>query len=86
MNMESKTDEGKKKTVEVNRLKKVLDQEGLTQVKFASLTVDFAERISSGTINKICGHQKASNRHKHIIVKALNAYLKKEKYVVSDIF
>lgn len=84
--MEQKMVESNKKKVEANRLKEVLDTEGLTQVKFASLTGELAERISSGTINKICSHQKTSNRHKHIIVKVLNKYIGQEKYVVTDLF
>lgn len=72
---------------ESNRLQEVLDKEGLTQVKLAKLTEDIAERISNGTINKICTHRiSVSNRHKNIIVKVLNKYVGQEKYSVSSIF
>jgi len=72
---------------ESNLLQEALDKEGLTQTKLAKLTEDVAERISSGTINKICTHRvSASNRHKHIIVKVLNKYVGQEKYTVSSIF
>jgi len=76
-----------KKLFESNRLKEVLDFEGLTQTKLAKLTEDVAERISNGTINKICTNRiKTSNRHKNIIVKVLNEYVGKEKYSVDSIF
>ena len=75
------------KDIEPNRLKEVLDIEGLTQTKFSKLTEDNAERISSGTINKICKQKfTASNRHRYIIVKVLNKYAGSEKYAVDDIF
>jgi hypothetical protein len=75
------------KLFESNRLQEILDKEGLTQTKLAKLTEDIAERISSGTINKICTHRiSTSNRHKNIIVKVLNKYVKEEKYAVSSIF
>ena len=76
-----------KKLFESNRLQEVLDTEGLTQVKLARLTEDIAEKISSGTINKICTNTNpTSNRHKNIIVKVLNKYVGQEKYSVSSIF
>ena len=76
-----------KKAVSPNRLKEILEIEGLTQVKFAKLTDKMAESICTGTINKICTcNYSASNRHKHIIVKALNKYLGQEKYTVDAIF
>ena len=72
---------------ELNRLQEVLDKEGLTQTKLAKLCEDFAERISSGTINKICTNTVlASNRHRNIIVKVLNKYVGEEKYSISKIF
>jgi hypothetical protein len=75
------------KLFESNRLQEILDMEGLTQTKLAKLTEDIAERISSGTINKICTNTNpASNRHKHIIVKVLNKYVGQEKYSVNSIF
>ena len=75
------------KLFQSNRLKEVLDFEGLTQAKLSRLTEDVAERISSGTINKICTNRVlASNRHKNIIVKVLNKYVGQEKYLVSSIF
>jgi len=71
----------------MNKLQDVLDKEGLTQTKFSKLCEDIAEKISNGTINKICTNTvKASNRHKNIIVKVLNKYIKEEKYSVGDIF
>ena len=58
------------KKEESNRLKDVLDDEGLTQTKFAKMTAEIAESISNGTINKICSQKiTASNRHRSIIVK-----------------
>jgi transcriptional regulator with XRE-family HTH domain len=75
------------KLFEPNRLQEILDKEGLTQTKLAKLTEDIAERISSGTINKICTNRNpVSNRHKYIIVKVLNKYVGQEKYSVSSIF
>jgi DNA-binding XRE family transcriptional regulator len=76
-----------RKLFESNRLQEMLDKEGLTQTKLAKLTEEFAERISSGTINKICTHRiSPSNRHKNIIIKVLNSYVGQEKYSVSSIF
>ena len=70
-----------------NLLQEVLDKEGLTQIKFAKLTEDISERISSGTINKICTNRiSVSNRHKNIIVKVLNKYVGQEKYSVNSLF
>jgi len=75
------------KLFSTNILQGVLDKEGLTQTKLAKLTEDVAERISSGTINKICTKRvSASNRHKNIIVKVLNKYVGHEKYSVNSIF
>ena len=75
------------KLFESNLLQEVLDKEGLTQTKLAKLTEDVAERISSGTINKICTRRNsASNRHKNIIVKVLNKYVGQEKYSVESVF
>jgi len=75
------------KLFESSLLQGVLDKEGLTQTKLAKLTEDVAERISSGTINKICTNKvSASNRHKNIIVKVLNKYVGQEKYSVESVF
>lgn len=76
-----------KKLFEDNRLKDTLNVIGITQAKLARLCEEFAESISVGTINKICTRRVSpSNRHKNIIVKAVNKYLKEEKYSISDIF
>ena len=75
------------KLFESNRLRKVLDVEGLTQVKLADLCKKTAESISNGTINKICTNRiSVSERHKNIIVKVLNEYIGEEKYTVNAIF
>ena len=76
-----------KKLFENNRLKDTLNAVGITQTKLATLCRDFAESISVGTINKICTEKiSPSERHKNIIVKAINKYLKEEKYSIGDIF
>ena len=76
-----------KKLFEDNRLKETLNVIGITQAKLARLCEEFAESISVGTINKICTRKNSpSDRHKHIIVKAINKYLKEEKYSINDIF
>jgi len=70
-----------------NRLKVTLNVVGITQAKLAKLCEEFAESISVGTINKICtGKILPSDRHKNIIIKAINKYLKEEKYLIDDIF
>jgi len=75
------------KLFEDNRLKEVLNVVGITQAKLARLCEDYAESISVGTINKICTRNiSPSERHKNIIVKVINKYLKEEKYSVKDIF
>jgi hypothetical protein len=77
----------KEKLFEDNRLKDTLNVIGMTQAKLAKLCEEFAESISVGTINKICTRKiSPSNRHKHIIVKTINKYLKEEKYSINDIF
>jgi len=76
-----------KKLFEENRLKDTLNKVGITQAKLAKLCEEFAESISNGTINKICTMKiSPSERHKYIIVKAINKYLKEEKYSIDDIF
>ena len=75
------------KLFEDNKLKDTLNVVGITQVKLAKLCEEFAESISVGTINKISTRKiSPSDRHKNIIVKAINKYLKEEKYSIGDIF
>jgi len=75
------------KLFEYNKLKKVLNVVGITQAKLARLCEDYAESISVGTINKICtGNILPSERHKNIIIKVINIYLKEEKYTIEDVF
>lgn len=72
---------------ENNRLKDTLNVVGITQAKLAKLCEEYAESISVGTINKICTRRiSPSDRHKNIVVKVLNRYLKEEKYSIGDIF
>ena len=72
---------------ENNKLKDTLNVVGITQAKLAKLCEEFAESISVGTINKICTKRiSPSDRHKNIIVKVINRYLKEEKYSIEDIF
>jgi len=76
-----------KKLFEDNRLKDTLNVVCITQAKLAKLCEEFAESISVGTINKICTRKiSPSDRHKYIIIKAINKYLKEEKYSINDIF
>ena len=75
------------KLYEDNRLKDILNVVGITQAKLVKLCEEFAESISVGTINKICKKKiPASTRHKNIIVRVINRYLKEEKYSIEDIF
>jgi len=75
------------KLFEYNKLKEVLNVVGITQAKLARLCEDHAESISVGTINKICTRTiSPSERHKNIIVRVINKYLKEEKYSINDIF
>ena len=76
-----------KKLIKENKLKDTLNVVGITQAKLAKLCEEFAESISVGTINKISTKKiSPSDRHKNIIVKAMNKYLKEEKYSIGDIF
>ena len=75
------------KLFEDNRLKDILNVVGITQTKLVKLCEEYAESISVGTINKICTKKYSpSDRHKNIIIKAINKYLKEEKYSIVDIF
>ena len=76
-----------KKLFEDNRLKETLDVVGITQTKLTRLCEELAESISVGTINKICTRKiSPSDRHKNIIVRVINKYLKEDKYAIDDIF
>ena len=70
-----------------NKLRNILDREGLTQVKLAKLCEKYAEPISVITINKVANCKMSpSLRLQNIIVKSINEYLGKGKYTIQDIF
>ena len=66
----------------MNRLREILDTEGLTQAELSRLS-----KVASGTINRYINQgANPSPATKAKIVKAINNYLDSEKYSIVDIF
>jgi len=65
-----------------SRFKEVLIQEGITQAELSRLS-----KMASGTINKYANNiLSPSDVTKSKIIKALNSYLKQDKYKAEDLF